>query len=103
MLSAEEQMHIIKSGVAQIVPEDELLKKLKSGRSLRIKLGVDPTAPDIHIGHAVPLRKLPQKKSQKMHKHMLIRPSKFLTLKKPNFDLMPIGFCRSTLKSSSSS
>lgn len=60
MLSAEEQMHIIKSGVAQIVPEDELLKKLKSGRSLRIKLGVDPTAPDIHIGHAVPLRKLRQ-------------------------------------------
>ncbi len=60
MLSTEEQMHIIKSGAAQIVPEEDLLKKLKTGRSLRIKLGVDPTAPDIHIGHAVPLRKLRQ-------------------------------------------
>lgn len=60
MLSVEEQMHIIQSGAAQIVPEEDLLKKLKSGRTLRIKLGVDPTAPDIHIGHAVPLRKLRQ-------------------------------------------
>ncbi len=58
MLSAEEQLHIIKSGVADIVPEEALLKKLKEGRSLNIKLGVDPTAPDIHLGHAVPLRKL---------------------------------------------
>jgi tyrosyl-tRNA synthetase len=60
MLSIEEQMHIIKSGAANIVPEEDLLEKLKTGRSLRIKLGVDPTAPDIHIGHAVPLRKLRQ-------------------------------------------
>ena len=60
MLSVEEQLHVIKSGAANIVPEDDLIKKLKSGRALRIKLGVDPTAPDIHIGHAVPLRKLRQ-------------------------------------------
>ncbi len=60
MLSVEEQLHIIKSGTAKIVPEDALVEKLKSGRQLRIKLGVDPTAPDIHIGHAVPLRKLRQ-------------------------------------------
>ena len=58
MLSAEEQLHIIKSGTAEIVPEDLLLKKLKEGRPLNVKLGVDPTAPDIHLGHAVPLRKL---------------------------------------------
>ncbi|MEG1623339.1 MAG: tyrosine--tRNA ligase [Raoultibacter sp.] len=58
MLSAEEQFHILQSGTAQIVPEAALLKKLKSGRPLNIKLGVDPTAPDIHLGHAVPLRKL---------------------------------------------
>jgi tyrosyl-tRNA synthetase len=60
MLSAEEQLHIISSGVDDIVPEADLLKKLKRGTPLNIKLGVDPTAPDIHIGHAVPLRKLRQ-------------------------------------------
>ena len=60
MLSAEEQLHIIASGVDTIVPEDLLLTKLKRGEPLNIKLGVDPTAPDIHIGHAVPLRKLRQ-------------------------------------------
>ena len=60
MLSAEEQLHIIASGVDTIVPEADLLKKLKRGTPLNIKLGVDPTAPDIHIGHAVPLRKLRQ-------------------------------------------
>lgn len=60
MLSVEEQLHIIKSGTANIVPEDALIEKLKKGKPLNIKLGVDPTAPDIHIGHAVPLRKLRQ-------------------------------------------
>ena len=60
MLSAEEQFHILQSGAAQIIPEDLLKKKLSRGTSLNVKLGVDPTAPDIHIGHAVPLRKLRQ-------------------------------------------
>lgn len=60
MLSPEEQLHIIQSGTAQIVPEAALLEKLKRGTPLNIKLGVDPTAPDIHLGHAVPLRKLRQ-------------------------------------------
>ena len=60
MLPAEEQLHIIASGVDRIVPESALLEKLKRGAPLNIKLGVDPTAPDIHIGHAVPLRKLRQ-------------------------------------------
>ena len=60
MLSAEEQLHIIASGADRIVPESALLEKLKRGTPLNIKLGVDPTAPDIHIGHAVPLRKLRQ-------------------------------------------
>ena len=57
-ITPEEQLHIIKSGTAQIVPESALLEKLKRGKQLNIKLGVDPTAPDIHLGHAVPLRKL---------------------------------------------
>ena len=60
MLAPEEQLHIIRSGAAQIVPEDALLKKLQRDVPLNIKLGVDPTAPDIHLGHAVPLRKLRQ-------------------------------------------
>lgn len=58
MISPEEQFHIIQSGTAQIVPEAALMEKLKRGKPLNIKLGVDPTAPDIHLGHAVPLRKL---------------------------------------------
>lgn len=60
MISPEEQMHIIRSGAAQIVPEDKLLEKLKRDIPLNIKLGVDPTSPDLHIGHAVPFRKLRQ-------------------------------------------
>lgn len=57
---AADQMKVIASGAADIVPEDALLTKLGSGRRLTIKLGVDPTAPDLHLGHAVPLRKLRQ-------------------------------------------
>lgn len=60
MISPEEQFHIIQSGAAQIVPEKALMDKLKRGKPMNIKLGVDPTAPDIHLGHAVPLRKLRQ-------------------------------------------
>ena len=59
-ITPEEQLHIIKSGAAQIVPEAALLEKLKRGEPLNVKLGVDPTAPDIHLGPAVPLRKLRQ-------------------------------------------
>lgn len=60
MQTVEEQLRIIKSGVDGLIPEDELAKKLKRGVPLRIKLGVDPTAPDLHLGHAVPLRKMRQ-------------------------------------------
>jgi len=60
MLSPEDQLRQIRSGVAEIVPERALASKLASGRSLTVKLGVDPTAPDLHLGHAVPLRKLRQ-------------------------------------------
>ncbi|MCL2339413.1 MAG: tyrosine--tRNA ligase, partial [Actinomycetia bacterium] len=60
MRSTSEQLHIIKSGGANIVPESALVQKLDRGEPLRIKLGVDPTAPDLHLGHAVPLRKLRQ-------------------------------------------
>jgi tyrosyl-tRNA synthetase len=53
-------MRIITSGNATVVPKAALREKLASGRSLKVKLGVDPTAPDLHLGHAVPLRKLRQ-------------------------------------------
>jgi tyrosyl-tRNA synthetase len=60
VLSADEQLHVIKSGAADLVPEDAMRSKLTRGRPLVAKLGVDPTAPDLHLGHAVPLRKLRQ-------------------------------------------
>ncbi len=56
----EEQLHIIASGAQNIVPQADLRKKLEQDRPLNIKLGVDPTSPDLHLGHAVPLRKMRQ-------------------------------------------
>ncbi|MBN1193495.1 MAG: tyrosine--tRNA ligase [Coriobacteriia bacterium] len=60
MHPASEQMKTISSGVSDIVPADAMEAKLSQDRPLVIKLGVDPTAPDLHLGHAVPLRKLRQ-------------------------------------------
>ena len=60
MLSVEEQLKVITSGTMQIVPMEELKAKLAKGVPLNIKLGVDPTSPDLHLGHAVPLRKMRQ-------------------------------------------
>ena len=58
----EEQLAYLKKGFAEIIPENELVAKLensrKTGKPLRVYLGVDPTAPDIHLGHTVVLRKL---------------------------------------------
>lgn len=60
MLSPEEQLGIMKRGVVEIIEEEELLKKLKEGRPLKVKAGFDPTAPDLHLGHTVLLQKLRQ-------------------------------------------
>jgi tyrosyl-tRNA synthetase len=58
----EEQLAYIRKGVAEMIPEPELAAKLeasrKTGKPLRVYLGVDPTAPDLHLGHTVVLRKL---------------------------------------------
>src|SRR6202163_5027263 len=58
----EEQLAYLEKGVAEIIPEAEFKAKLensqKTGKPLRVYLGVDPTAPDIHLGHTVVLRKL---------------------------------------------
>jgi len=48
----------IKRGVDEILPEDDLIEKLKSGKTLTIKAGFDPTAPDLHLGHTVLINKL---------------------------------------------
>lgn len=62
--SVPEQLAVIRRGVEKIVPEAELTRKLeesaKTGRPLRIKYGIDPTAADVHLGHTVPLRKMRQ-------------------------------------------
>ncbi|GAI42660.1 unnamed protein product, partial [marine sediment metagenome] len=59
-----EQIELLKRGTVEILSEDELSEKLteaaKTGRQLRIKLGLDPTSPDIHLGHTVVLRKMRQ-------------------------------------------
>ena len=59
-MQPEEVLAFLKQGVAQIISEDELRDKLALGRPLRVKLGVDPTTSDIHLGHTVVLRKLRQ-------------------------------------------
>lgn len=60
LVSVEEQLKVITSGTMQIVPVDELKAKLSRQEPLTVKLGVDPTSPDLHLGHAVPLRKMRQ-------------------------------------------
>lgn len=60
MATVEESLKIIKRGVEEVLPEDTLVKKLESGRKLRIKAGFDPTAPDLHLGHTVLINKLKQ-------------------------------------------
>lgn len=59
-MSPEQQLAHLTAGAAKVLSEKELLEKLRLGRPLRIKLGVDPTAPDIHFGHTVALEKLRQ-------------------------------------------
>jgi len=58
MMTAEQQLELIKRGTEEVIQESELLAKLKEGRPLRIKAGFDPTAPDLHLGHTVLINKL---------------------------------------------
>ena len=61
MSSKSEQINkILTRGVAEVINREHLEKRLKDGDKLRVKLGIDPTAPDLHLGHAVVLRKLRQ-------------------------------------------
>ena len=56
----KKQLQIIKQGIDEIIGEDDLVQKLKDNRILTIKVGFDPTAPDLHLGHTVILRKMRQ-------------------------------------------
>lgn len=60
MVSVEDALAVIKRGVEEIIVEEGLVKKLESGKRLRIKAGFDPTAPDLHLGHTVLINKLKQ-------------------------------------------
>ncbi|MGI5922000.1 MAG: tyrosine--tRNA ligase [Syntrophomonadaceae bacterium] len=73
---AQRQLELIRRGVAEIVPEAELIgkiiKSLQENRPLKIKLGLDPTAPDIHLGHTVVLNKLRQFQDLGHEVHLII-------------------------------
>ena len=60
MVSVDESLALIKRGADEIIPEEGLIERLKTGRPLRIKAGFDPTAPDLHLGHTVLINKLHQ-------------------------------------------
>ena len=96
----------LKRGVEDVYSEADLVEKLKENRPLRIKLGADPTAPDIHLGHTVVLNKLRQFQNFGHEVIFLIgdftatvgdpsgkknRFSKFLTHKKPKLYSTQIG------------
>jgi tyrosyl-tRNA synthetase len=71
MKNADEQLNLLAQGCETVVTREELKKKLEQKRPLRVKLGLDPTAPDLHLGHSVVLRKLRQFQDLG-HKAMLI-------------------------------
>ncbi|TNE71839.1 tyrosine--tRNA ligase [bacterium] len=81
-LPVEEQLAVIRRGTVEIIPEEELKSKLEksrqSGKPLRIKLGCDPTRPDLHLGHSVILRKLRQ--FQDLGHHAILIIGDFTTL-----------------------
>src|SRR5450755_2480386 len=58
VVSVDEQIAYLKKGLAELIREEDLRERLKSGRPLRVKAGFDPTAPDLHLGHTVLLRKM---------------------------------------------
>ena len=60
MKSIEKQLQTIRRGADEIIPEDDLIEKLKKGQPLTVKAGFDPTAPDLHLGHTVLINKMRQ-------------------------------------------
>ncbi|MFM9968726.1 MAG: tyrosine--tRNA ligase [Burkholderiales bacterium] len=70
--AVEEQLRVIKRGAEELLVEEEMVGKLKLGRPLRIKLGMDPTAPDLHLGHTVVINKMRQFQDLGHHIQFLI-------------------------------
>ena len=68
----DRQLRIIKRGCEELIVEAELREKLRTGRPLRVKLGMDPTAPDLHLGHTVVINKLRQFQELGHHVQFLI-------------------------------
>jgi tyrosyl-tRNA synthetase len=71
-MSLEDQLKIIERGVVEIISKEELVQKLYEDRPLNVKFGVDPTAPDIHLGHTVSLQKLKQFQGLGHNIHLII-------------------------------
>jgi len=57
-MTPEKQLDYLKKGCEEVIKPEELLEKIKRGKPLTVKAGFDPTAPDLHLGHAVLLRKM---------------------------------------------
>jgi tyrosyl-tRNA synthetase len=72
MSDIDDQLKLIKRGCDELIVEAELREKLRSGRHLRVKLGMDPTAPDLHLGHTVVINKLRQFQDLGHHIQFLI-------------------------------
>jgi tyrosyl-tRNA synthetase len=72
MTDEDRQLSVIRRGADEIIVEGELREKLKTGRPLRVKLGMDPTAPDLHLGHTVVINKLRQFQDLGHHVQFLI-------------------------------
>src|SRR6266478_1054408 len=72
MSDIDNQLKVIRRGCDELIVEAELREKLKSGRPLRVKLGLDPTAPDLHLGHTVVINKLRQFQDLGHHVQFLI-------------------------------
>lgn len=72
MTDVDRQLKIIKRGCDELIVESELREKLQAGRPLRVKLGMDPTAPDLHLGHTVVINKLRQFQELGHHVQFLI-------------------------------
>src|SRR3982750_820501 len=58
MSAIKQAIQTIRRGTDELIVEEELAKKLATGRKVRVKLGLDPTAPDLHLGHTVVINKL---------------------------------------------
>jgi tyrosyl-tRNA synthetase len=72
MIDIDHQLAVIRRGAEELLVEEELVRKLRTGRALRVKLGMDPTAPDLHLGHTVVITKLRQFQDLGHHVQFLI-------------------------------